>query len=262
MAIRAAAALSNPGLWQFPAPTRCVDWGYGNRGEAPTGRSSRRVAPLGVMAGRFLPQPQLPQRAGRGNCHNPGLRNGPRRAPGLGPSRRLPRPPLSQRAGKRTRMEHPPDCHNPELRNMPRRAPGWDPPGDCQNPHSRNAWGKALGRGPPAIASTPGSMTELAQTASPGHEATPGTVGRRGSRGVRKRNARGYWKGHWKGHWEATGSSLRPRRPRRPSRSGSRPRQSRGRRSSWSHLPRCPFPCRFRTRFRCPYRFRCWGWRW
>ena len=68
-------ALPIRGLWQFSAPTRCGDGGYGNRDGAPTGGSSRHVAPLGVMAVRSLPQPQFPQRAERGNCHNPNSRN-------------------------------------------------------------------------------------------------------------------------------------------------------------------------------------------
>lgn len=96
-------------------------------------------------------------------------------------------------------------------------------------------------------------------SASSGHEATPGALGRRGSRRGVRRRTEGCWEATGRATGRATGSSLRPRRPRRPSRSGSRPRQSRGRRASWSHRPRCPFPCQRRTRFRRPCR--CWGWR-
>ena len=72
----APGTLSIWGLWQFPRLSRCGIWGYGNRGGAPTGGSSRHVAPLGVVAAPFLPQPQFPQRAKRENCHNPRIGDG------------------------------------------------------------------------------------------------------------------------------------------------------------------------------------------
>ena len=76
VAILGSGALRRWGLWQFPRLSRCGIWGYGNRAGAPTARSSRRVALLGVVAAPFLPQPQFPQRAKRENCHNPRIGNG------------------------------------------------------------------------------------------------------------------------------------------------------------------------------------------
>ena len=70
-----SSPLSIWGLWQFSRLSRCAFGGYGNRGWTTTGRSSRRVAVLGVMAGRSLPQPQFPQRPGAENCHNPRIGN-------------------------------------------------------------------------------------------------------------------------------------------------------------------------------------------
>ena len=99
---QAPSALSKMGLWQFPTLARCVDWGYGNRGEAPTGRSSLPVVENGVVAGRFLPQPQSTQRELTLDCHNPDFRNAVEGE--YAPAARR-------------------DCHNPVFRNVPRGAP-------------------------------------------------------------------------------------------------------------------------------------------
>ena len=76
------------GSWQSLGPWRCPVEGYGNRGWAPTGRPSRPVAECGVVAGRSLPRPHIPQRRGQQDCRNPRIvegeacRNSPREHPG------------------------------------------------------------------------------------------------------------------------------------------------------------------------------------